>query len=106
MRVLPPLRMPSFRRHRRKSRPAGPRVPSAARVLVLEVLVGGSLVVFLLTGSRGAFLDRLHPRADALVVVLLAWIVAGSHFLFVRRILPALRRRAAPAAYDQQSIML
>jgi phosphoserine phosphatase RsbU/P len=93
-------------RLRRRKRKKGPRVPSAQSILLLELLIAFLLLAFLLTGRRGAFLDEIHPRADAMVVVLVACAVAGSHFLFVRRIIPALRRRASPIAYDHQRILL
>jgi sigma-B regulation protein RsbU (phosphoserine phosphatase) len=64
------------------------------------------VLAFCLTGRRGEFLDRIHPRADAMLVVLAACAVAGSHFIFVRRILPVLRRRASPIEYDHQRILL
>ena len=91
------------RRHKRRK---GPHVVSAETVLLLELLCAVLVLAFCLTGRRGAFLDRLHPRADAMVVVLTAAAVAGSHFLFVRRILPVLRRRASPIEYDHQRILL
>lgn len=105
MRIFPPLRARFFRwrQQRKRSRPG---VPSAARVCFVELVVGLGLLVFLLTGSRGRFLDRLHPRADALVVLALAGLVAGTHLLFVRRILPEWRRRITPASYDHQAILL
>jgi hypothetical protein len=81
-------------------------VISAETVLLLELLTAVLVLAFCLTGRRGAFLDRLHPRADAMVVVLTAAAVAGSHFFFVRRVLPVLRRRASPVEYDHQRILL
>jgi len=81
-------------------------VITAETILLLELLFAVLILGFCLTGRRGAFLDRLHPRADAIVVVLTAAGVAGSHFLFVRRILPVLRRRASPIEYDHQRILL
>jgi sigma-B regulation protein RsbU (phosphoserine phosphatase) len=81
-------------------------VVSVETVLLLELLFAVLVLAFCLTGRRGAFLDRLHPRADAIVVVLTATGIAGSHFLFVRRILPVLRRRASPIEYDHQRILL
>ncbi len=93
-------------RLRRRKRRKGPRVPSAESVLLIELLMAGLILAFMLTGRRGAFLDRLHPRADAMFVVLLACVVAASHFLFVRRILPFLRKRASPVDYDYQRILL
>jgi phosphoserine phosphatase RsbU/P len=91
------------RRHKRRK---GPRVVSVETVLLIELLCAVLLLAFCLTGSRGAFLDRIHPRADAMLVVLLACAVAGSHFIFVTRILPVLRRRASPIEYDHQRILL
>jgi sigma-B regulation protein RsbU (phosphoserine phosphatase) len=93
-------------RLRRRKRRKGPHVPSPESVLLVELLLAVLILAFMLTGQRGAFLDRLHPRADAMLVVLLACIVAASHFLFVRRILPFLRKRASPVDYDHQRILL
>jgi sigma-B regulation protein RsbU (phosphoserine phosphatase) len=81
-------------------------VPSAAKVFLVELVVGLGLLAFLLTGSRGRFLDRLHPRADALVVLALSGLVGATLLLFVRRILPEWRRRITPASYDHQAILL
>src|SRR5947209_11820767 len=93
-------------RARRRKRRKGPRIPSAESVLLVELFLAVLLLAFFLTGSRGEFLDRLHSRADAMLVVLVACAVAASHFLFVRRILPLMRRRASPVEYDHQRILL
>lgn len=93
-------------RARRRKRRKGPRVPSAESILLVELFIAVLVLAFCLTGRRGEFLDGLHPRADAMLVVLIACAVAGSHFLFVRRILPVLRRRASPVEYDHQRILL
>lgn len=79
---------------------------SVEAVLLMELLCTALVLGFCLTGRRGAFLDDIHPRADAMLVVLAACAVAGSHFIFVRRILPVLRRRASPIEYDHQRILL
>ena len=105
MRFFPFIHFAAWRARRRRRR-KGPHVISAETVLLLELLFAVLILAFCLTGRRGAFLDRLHPRADAIVVVLTAAGVAGSHFLFVRRILPVLRRRASPIEYDHQRILL
>lgn len=91
---------------RKRKRRKGPRVPSAESVLLVELLFAVLLLGFLLTGSRGAFLDGLHSRADAMVVVLVACLTAACHFFFLRRVLPAMRRRASPMEYDHQRILL
>ena len=93
-------------RLRRRKRRKGPRVPSAESVLLIELLLAALILAFMLTGRRGEFLDRLDNRADAMFVVLLSCIVAASHFLFVRKIIPYLRKRASPVEYDYQRILL
>jgi sigma-B regulation protein RsbU (phosphoserine phosphatase) len=94
------------RRARRHKRRKGPRVISVEAVLLIELLFVALILAFCLTGRRGEFLDGIHPRADAMLVVLAACAVAGSHFIFVRRILPDLRRRSSPIEYDHQRILL
>jgi phosphoserine phosphatase RsbU/P len=93
-------------RARRHKRSKSPHVISAEAVLLMELLFAVLVLAFLLTGRPGAFLDRMSPRADAMLVVLAACAVAGSHFVFVRRVLPVLRRRASPIEYDHQRILL
>src|SRR5579864_4380806 len=106
MRMFPSFMGPSFRQRRRKRRAPGPRVPTARSVLILEVLCTLAILAFSLTGRRGAFFDNLHPRADALLVLVLASIVGVVHFFMVTRVLPELKRRHSPAQYDQQRILL
>jgi len=93
-------------RFRRRKRRKGPHVPSAELILLIELFLAALALAFALTGRRGEFLDRLHPRADAIVVVLVACLVAAAHSLYVRRILPFLIRRASPVEYDHQRILL
>ena len=93
-------------RFRRRKRRKGPHVPSAELILLVELFPASLILAFSLTGRRGAFLDHLHPRADAIVVVLVACLVAALHSLYVRRILPILIRRASPVEYDHQHILL
>jgi hypothetical protein len=81
-------------------------VISIEAVLLIELLLAALLLAFCLTGRRGEFLDNIHPRADAMLVVLASCAVASSHFIFVRRVLPVLRRRASPVEYDHQRILL
>jgi sigma-B regulation protein RsbU (phosphoserine phosphatase) len=105
MKFFPPFISAAMRARRHKRR-KGPHVVSAETVLLVEILFAVLVLAFFLTGQRGAFLDRIGPRADATLVVLTACAVAGSHFMFVRRILPVLRRRASPIEYDHQRILL
>ena len=72
----------------------------------MELICGAVILGILLTGSRGRFLDHLHPRADAAAVAIVALLLAGSHSLFACQVLPNLRKRTSPGAYDQQRILL
>jgi phosphoserine phosphatase RsbU/P len=105
MKLLSPFNS-AARRARRHRRRKGPRVISVETVLLIELLCAVLILAFCLTGRRGEFLDSIHSRADAMVVVLTACAVAASHFIFVRRVLPVLRRRASPIEYDHQRILL
>jgi hypothetical protein len=71
MRFLPPFITAAMRARRHKRR-KGPQVIAIETVLFLELLCAVLVLAFLLTGRRGAFLDRIHPRADAILVVLTA----------------------------------
>jgi phosphoserine phosphatase RsbU/P len=96
-----------FFRSRRHKRPQHQGwLPSLRSVLLVELVCAALILGVLLTGSRGRFLDQLHPRADAAVVALVALLVGGSHLLFAVKILPYLRKRASPGEYDQQRILL
>lgn len=106
MRMFPSFMGPGFRSRRRRKRAPGPRIPSAKSVLLIEVGVGLAALLVCLTGRRGAFLDNLHPRADAFLVLVVAAIVAVIHFYMVTHVLPEMRRRHSPAQYDQQRILL
>jgi phosphoserine phosphatase RsbU/P len=106
MRVFPRLLSPGYRARWRRKRGKGPRVPNARSVLLIELLAGLLVLAICLTGRRGAFLDRLHPRADAALVLILAGVLAAVHYVMVSRVLPELRRRASPHEYDQQRILL
>src|SRR5690349_2578253 len=104
MRIIPRFGRRFFRsrRHRRQQ----PWLPSLRSILLVELICGAAILGILLTGSRGRFLDRLHTRADAAAVAIVALLIAGSHTLFACQLLPYLRRRASPGAYDQQRILL
>src|SRR5579871_4874439 len=104
MRVFPRFRIPFLRP--RRPRKKGPAIPSAGSILTLEIFVSLVVLALLLTGAAGRFLDHLHPRADALVVAVLAGVVGVVHLYVVRRWLPELRRKSSPERYDQQDILL
>jgi phosphoserine phosphatase RsbU/P len=106
MRIIPRFGRRFFRSRRRKRAQHQGWLPSLTSILLGELVCAAVILGILLTGSRGRFLDAVHPRADAAAVALIALLVGGSHLLFVRKILPYLRKRASPGEYDQQRILL
>jgi sigma-B regulation protein RsbU (phosphoserine phosphatase) len=71
---------------------------------VIEALALVAAVVFLLTGSRAALLDRLGGRADIGATALLAGLVLGVLTLVHRRVMPVIDRRFFRDVYDAQAI--
>jgi|GEM_PF-1402339 sigma-B regulation protein RsbU (phosphoserine phosphatase) len=106
MGLFPYRSRPGLFSRRRWKRKPGPHVPTARSVLIIEALCGLLILALALTGRRGAYLDYLGSRVDALLVALVAVMVGVSHYIFVTRILPEMRRKASPADYDQQRILL
>ncbi|HEX7959821.1 MAG TPA: SpoIIE family protein phosphatase [Terriglobales bacterium] len=105
MRIIPGFGRRFFRRRHKRPQHQG-WLPSVGSVLMVELVCAGVILGILLTGSRGRYLDALHPRADAALVAFVAVLVGGSHLLFVSKVLPYLRKRTSPGAYDQQRILL
>ena len=106
MRIIPRFGRRFFRSHRQRRLKHQPWLPSVKSILLVELVCGAVVLGILLTGNRGRFLDRLHPRADAIAVGIVAALIDGCHLLFALKVLPYLRKRASPGEYDQQRILL
>ncbi|HYO99376.1 MAG TPA: PP2C family protein-serine/threonine phosphatase [Pyrinomonadaceae bacterium] len=107
MRVFPRIARPALGARRRRLRSHWRRRLSLARLAsVCEATLYGGALLFLLTGSRALYLERLHARPAALL--LLAFVLAAAlvHLFIRRRVLPLLERRFSPPAYDDRRILL
>jgi sigma-B regulation protein RsbU (phosphoserine phosphatase) len=71
---------------------------------LIEALALAAAVAYILTGDRGAFLDRLGERADIGATALVAGLVLGALTLVHRRVMPVIDRRFFRDAYDAQAI--
>jgi sigma-B regulation protein RsbU (phosphoserine phosphatase) len=80
---------------------------SVARLLqVFEAILYGGAFIFLLTGSRALYLESLHARPAAFVLLAVV-LFAGLVHLFLRRsVLPLIERRFSPPSYDDRRILL
>lgn len=80
---------------------------SVARLLhIFEATLYGSALLFLLTGSRALYLERLHARPAALLLLALVFAALLLHLFIRRRVLPLLERRFSPPTYDDRRILL
>ena len=107
MRVFPRIARPALRgRRRRLSRLKRRRFSVARVLLVSEATLYGGALLFLLTGSRALYLERLHARPAALALLALVFAAFLVHLFIRRRVLPRLERRFSPPAYDDRRILL
>lgn len=84
-----------------------PFLLQAAPVLIfLEVLLLAGAMLFIFTGSRIAYINRLGSRADAFALAALLCAFAALHYFLQRRVVPAVKRRRAPQPYDERRILL
>jgi sigma-B regulation protein RsbU (phosphoserine phosphatase) len=106
MRVFPRLARTTFRVRRRRIFLKRRGLSVARLLLVFEATLCAGASIFLLTGRRLLYLERLHARPAALV--LLAFVAAAllAHLFIRRRVLPSLERRFSPPAYDERRILL
>jgi len=79
---------------------------SVARVtLIVELLVLAASLLFVLTGRRAAFLDRIGSRGDTAVLISLLAALAFLHVLARRHLLPRIERYFSPVPYDERRIL-
>jgi sigma-B regulation protein RsbU (phosphoserine phosphatase) len=75
-------------------------------LIVLEILILASAIVFVFTGSRAAYLNRFGPRADMMALAVLLLAFAALHLIVQRSVAPVIVRRYSPKAYDERRILL
>lgn len=79
---------------------------SAARIVgIFEGLVFGGALLYCLSGSRAAVIDRLGPRADLLLLASGMALLALLHIFLLRHIVPVLERYFSAAPYDERRIL-
>jgi sigma-B regulation protein RsbU (phosphoserine phosphatase) len=106
MRILPRIVRPRLRRIGRRISKWWQRYLSAGRLVsIFEGLVFGGALLYVLSGSRAASVDRLGPRTDLFVLVGATALLALLHLLLFRHIVPILERYFSPAPYDERRIL-
>ncbi len=62
-------------------------------------------ILYLFSGWRAAYFDRLGHRADLFVLAIALLVFAGLHALAKRFLLPRLERYFSPVSYDERKIL-
>lgn len=82
------------------------RLLSPARALLIsEVIVVCGAVLFLLSGSRAAFVDAFGGRADITLLIASLVLLGVLHAVLKRCVVPVLDRRFAPETYDERHVL-
>ena len=68
-------------------------------VLMLEILLFSIAALFLLFGSRNAFVEQLRRHAGLLTTLVLLGLFALVHLVITRRVVRFIERRLSPARY-------
>lgn len=105
MRILPRFARPKLRALWRGLRRLRRRLSVALGVFVIEILLFVGALIFLLTGGRGAFFDRIGHRADAFAIAIAIVLFIPVHSLIGRYLIPKLERYFTPVKYDERRIL-
>jgi phosphoserine phosphatase RsbU/P len=104
MRILPRIRIPGFLSWRKNLRRRLRRVSIANLALTLEALIYVSLLVFIFTGRRAAFLNELEPHFDAYAALLLLAGLSVFHKFARRRLVSRIEEYFFPKPYEERQI--
>ena len=103
---MPPRPNPlRFKTLLRKARAWWRRQTVARAELAAEVTLCAAVLIFLLTGGRARWLERLWSHADALAAVLCLVLFGVLHAFVSRRVVPLVTRRFSPLPYDERRIL-
>ncbi len=105
MRIFPRITRPNFKPLRQRLLRLKRRLSVAGVTLAVEWLIFGLALLFIFTGSRAAFIDRLGRRADLVVLLASLALFALFHHLVRRFIVPPLERYFTPVSYDEHRIL-
>jgi len=89
----------------RKLRAWWRRQTFARTEFAVEAALCAAVLIFLLTGARARWLERLWSHAAAAAAVLCLLLFGLLHTFVSRRVLPLLARRFSPLPYDERRIL-
>ena len=96
---------PAFRALARRARSWRRRLTVARAEFAVEATLCAGLLVFLLTGARARWLERLWSHADAAAAVMCVALFGLLHAFVTRRLVPLVSRRFSPVPYDERRML-
>src|SRR5919107_2343061 len=96
---------PIIRSLARRTRPWRRRLTVARVEFVAEAMLCAAVLIFLLTGGRARWLERVWAHADALAAVLCLAVFGLLHAFVARRVAPLVSRRFSPVPYDERRML-
>lgn len=105
MRIFPRLYLPRTRRLSRRWRQWRHHLTVARVTLVIELIVFACALLFVLTASQGALLNRFRPHTGWLLLAMSLLFFGLLHLVATRRLIRFVERRFSPAEYDERRIL-
>jgi sigma-B regulation protein RsbU (phosphoserine phosphatase) len=105
MRILPRFYLSRTRRLSRRWRQWRRHLTVARIALVIELIIFACALLFALTASRGALLDRLRQHTGLLMLTASFLFFGLLHLVATRRLIRLVERRLSPAEYDDRRIL-
>lgn len=105
MRIFPRFYLPRTRLLSRRWRQWRHHLTIARVTLVLELIVFACALLFVLTSSQGALLNRFRPHTGWLLLTMSLLFFGLLHLVATRRLIRFVERRFSPAEYDERRIL-
>jgi phosphoserine phosphatase RsbU/P len=105
MRIFPRIRRPNLKPAANRLRRLRRHLSVARVAAIIEWLIFSGVLLFILTGARGAFVDGFGQRADMAALALALGFLAVLHAAVRRYLLPRIERYFSPVKYDERRIL-
>lgn len=105
MRILPRFYLPRRRHLARKTRQWRSLLTVARTTLLLELILFGSALLFVLSAGRSALVDRFRHYTGWLLLALSFMFFGLVHMVAARRLVRVVEKRLSPAEYDERRIL-
>ncbi|MBO0797287.1 MAG: hypothetical protein J2P31_00540 [Blastocatellia bacterium] len=105
MRIFPRIRLPNLKSWAQRLRRLRHHLTVARAAATIEWLIFISILLFVFSGRRAAFIDSFGQRADLIALALALGFLALLHSAMKRHLLPRIERYFSPVKYDERRIL-